>query len=137
MALVKLYKDLIFEIEAYEDQLSFAEDTKRELEKLLNIRKPAYMRAMAFDSVGHVSRDDTTMDRLGQRYNYTVARIEAYRDILGCLKEQQKKIQDKLDHSDGLKYKIYARRLKGMSYMQIAEELGYSEAYLVKVFNEK
>ncbi|MGF7059272.1 hypothetical protein [Brassicibacter mesophilus] len=113
MKLIGTYQDLLREIEMYENRL---DDLQRE---------DYALRRIEFNKIAL----DMYMDRKHKIDNET-AIIQA---ILEDKRETQRQILNKIEHLEGLEYKIaYKRFIEGKTLNEIAEELHISEIYAKK-----
>lgn len=113
MLLISTYRDLLTEIELYENRL---EDLEREDYAL---RRIEYKR---IDLDIYVNRK--------HKVNNEAAIIQA---ILDDKRETQKAILEKLNQLEGLEYQIaYKRFIEGKSLNVIADEIKYSDSYIMK-----
>ena len=113
MLLISTYQDLLLEIELYKSRL---EDLEREDYAL---RRIEYKRIDL----------DIYLERK-HKVNNEAAILQA---ILDDKRETQKAILEKLKQLEGIEYQIaYKRFIEGKSLNKIAEELKYSDSYIMK-----
>lgn len=131
---IKLYHDLLIDIDIYKDQLNFALQSKDNLEYKLDKQAPRDIKAMGYDTIGHASGDATELNIYYDRLQVINSRIEIYSDILYHLQTQKDKIQTNLSKCKGLEYQVYyLHTIEGMTLQEIADKLCKTVEHIRKV----
>lgn len=114
MVLISTYRDLLIEIEIYENRL---DDLEREL--------------YALDRL--VSTHKIELDSYVDRHYRITNQIAVIQSILEDKRETQNEVLEKLKGLEGLEYKIaYKRFIEGKTLNEIAEEINYSDSWVMK-----
>lgn len=132
---IKSYKDLCNEIEIWKERLRTYEVQIEAIRKLARLDGPSDIKAIDYTkpiggtSVSQIGFEEA-LEMLAKIQNHIFLHQRAIKDM----EKSKRKIEDSIERLEGLdKRVVYLRDIEGLTLMEIAMEIGYSEVYIKKI----
>lgn len=133
---ISSYNDLVNLIEQHKSIIEGAEEEIRYLQKQLHATEPHELTGMSIDGMPKGNLSPLSMDRCVEGIQRCQHLIEIEQEQIRKLEEKKSEIEGKLSELEGLYFKVAVMRdIEGLSYKEIAEELGYTEQYIRLVYS--
>lgn len=136
LSFIQSYKDLINLIEQHKSIIEGAEEEIKYLKKQLHATEPHKLTGMNMDGQPKGNLSPISIDRCVEGIQRCKHLIEIEEEQIRKLEDKKEEIESKLSELEGLYFKVAVMRdIEGLSYKDIAEELGYTEQYIRLVYS--
>lgn len=133
---IQSYKDLVNLIEQHKGIIKVAEEEIRYLERQMYTTKPHMLSGALIDGQPKGNLSPLSIDRCVEGIQRCQHLIEIEQEQIRKLEEKKSEIEGKLNELEGLYFKVAVMRdIEGLTYKEIAEDLGYTEQYIRLVYS--
>lgn len=134
MDIIKSYKDLCNEIEAWKYRVEAYKEEVKALKKLAKVDGPGEVRGLDYSQPAVQGSGQLAFEEYLIRLMKLENHIYIHEEAIGRMTKSKDRIKKKLEELEGLDKKVvYMRDLGNKSLVDISNELGYSYDYIKEI----
>jgi len=132
--IIQSYNDICAKIAALNIWIDSLERDKKYYTKLLHSGCPKDISGINYDGMPKGSRNDMTIDRILASLQKVESHLYLAHEEKSCKEQSKKQIEGVMSNMESIECKVYYLRIvKGMTQLQVAEELDKSDRQIRRV----
>lgn len=134
MEIIKSYKELCSEIKMWEYRVEAYKAEIKALKRLAKVDGPSLISGIDYSQPNVKGSGQLGFEDYLFRLRQIESHIYLHEETIKNMTKSKEKIKEKLKELEGIDKKVVLMRdIEGMTLMEIAIELGYSEIYIKKI----
>jgi hypothetical protein len=129
--IIQSYNDICAKIAALEIWIDSLQRDIKYYTALLHSGAPKDISGISYDGMPKGSRNDMSLDRIVESIHKAESHLYLAQEEKKCKEQQKKQLEEVMGNMEGLEYKVYYYRVvKGMTQLEVAEELDKSDRHI-------